>query len=143
MEEKKYYKVVDINQHANEKLSTWRVIPIVCDYSPSKWTTAPLHSGVPTKLFVFDDLDDAKLYASSPSKRYEVWECQVENPTKHRARGVVHPLNIHSYWREYNLFKKKKKSISAFMTHCRNNKMLLSSVEAIMVDAVKLTKQIA
>jgi len=147
MQKKTYYKVVRNNTFTrnNEKTSSWMHAPVLCVYTPEVWTYAPALKGLKTKLFVFDDIGHAQQYAKQYScyANIAIWECEVQNPTKYHGRGARSWFEAKQYWQKYAEFKKSKKSVKQFMSYIEGNTDIpLAYVDAILVDAVKLTKQI-
>jgi len=139
---KTYYKVVRRNGSKALMVSSWHVSN-QCFYIENTWTHANRASnGCTTKLFVFDNLYQALAYKESMGNRgFEIWECSVKNPTRTTTRGVLYSSDTDAYWSLYNKFKKMKKSVADIQNRI-GEKLRLSDINAILVDAVKLTKKV-
>jgi len=147
MNKKKYYKVVYLNPDTGELQSCMarhgkNVFPYVCTYAENDtWTVAPLIDNNPSKLFVFDDLKKARDYINGYNHGYQLWECDVKNPSKNAVSGAGYFDSIRCYWQLYNKFRRSKKSARK-ITACISNNLATAWMKGVLVDAVKLTKQI-
>lgn len=102
---KKYYKVVNpltltsccTNWHFPEQ---FRV-----KYKVGLWTK-PTIAG--TRLFVFNDLQDAKDFCAKNymTRSWDIYECVVKNPRKDVVANVK---NIKEFWEIVTKFRQKKK----------------------------------
>lgn len=123
----KYYKVTKDNlvsrcTDANE--TKRRQI----QYKLNEWVDS--HPG--TRIFVFDNLDDARKFAHGYFNS-RIFECVVKGAIKHP--GVESVDKIQDFWYTFNILLKKKKKVKI-------TKFELASTPAVLVKSVKLTKEI-
>lgn len=97
---KKYYKVV------NSDLNSARAWPSV-KYEIGKWVHAPRIDNVcPTKLFVFDSLENARRFRMADER---IFECKILSPCT-KILPVESAYNIKVFWEKYwEMMKKKQK----------------------------------
>lgn len=124
----KYYKVVNSDLTS---ATVFKADPIdkrtPVQYKINEWVNAPNN----TRLFVFDNLDEAKKFAWERVAR--LFECQIKGRIKHQ--GVDRFAHTSLFWEEFNLQLKKKKKINI-------SKYPTASTPAVLAKSVKLTKEI-
>lgn len=82
-----------------------------------------------TKLYVFDNVDNAKRFAGL-CETVELWECEVINPRKCATLAYVLENSINKFWK----LKRAHKKINAI---CKQ-----SPYGTISCDAVKLLRKV-
>ena len=124
----KYYKVVKKDMSSATVLKSDpfdKRTPV--QYKINEWVNAPNN----TRLFVFDYLDEAKIFAYQNAAR--LFECQIKGRIRHK--GVEKLAHTSLFWEEFNLQLKRKKKINI-------SKYPPSSTPAVLAKSVKLTKEI-
>lgn len=121
---KKFYKVV-----TSSLLSLYATNHI--EYEIGEWVSAPEN----TRLFVFDDLDEAKNYAKCYDK---IFECSVIGKIKFKGSFFIKDNTL--FWKIFNKQIKAKKKINADIF--AENKITLAEVDAVLAKKVRLDKQV-
>jgi hypothetical protein len=130
---KKYYKVLSVGRNG-ELLSARCRLPgyYTVPYKVNEWTTAPDN----TRLFVFDNFDDAKRF----STYYEViYECEIIGGIE--GFGLSDFTKIKEFWEIINTELKKKKKID-FVQIMIDNNLRWSTFDAVLAKKVKLIKKV-
>jgi len=128
---KKYYKVVknDNGERKSARATTDMVV-----YKTDGWTYAPGN----TRLFVFDNLSDAKSFRRL-SNSEEIWECIISGGIK--CKGSLSRYRINTFWSIFNKIVKSKKS-TANIEEVVSKEVDLASFPAVLTKRVRLLKQI-
>lgn len=128
---KTYYKVVKDDLTSADVLDSESYRTLV-QYKVNEWVEAP--EG--TRLFVFDNLCDAKGFVGSIANK-KIFECKVMGVCKGTYTGVEY-CQAKEFWRRFNtLFSKKKKvDISIY------DNLISFTLPSIFVKKVKLIKEI-
>jgi hypothetical protein len=132
-EQKKYYKVVSVSKHGNDTVLHSARADDAVSYKENEWTIAPNN----TRLFVFDDLKDAKRFSCAGEV---VYECKIIGGIK--GKGADKYNSINEYWNIFNkeLKKRKKFDVNELM---EQHSISLSPYDAVLVKKLKLIKKVA
>lgn len=125
-----YYKVVKPSDYGLFQ-SSYEYDTVVY-YELGKWIDAPEFRRIPTRLFVFDNLGDARAFRFCGDK---IFECEVKGGIKGRG---CHPIDRKSFWKKLNDCTKRKKSTKPVFTKYTNS----FYSPAILVKSVKLIREI-
>lgn len=124
-----YYKVTTTELNSLAVSQNFYAQEFVVKYEPNAWVH-PNHKQ--TKLFVFEDYSQALAWAKGQScEDYNIWECEVLNPTTEYALFVD---GVYSRG-----FAQRLKDVLE-NGQIRLHLMLETPPSTVFVDAVKLTK---
>lgn len=139
---KVYYKVVKKDTLLSARhgiLSSYDCHKI--QYKIDEWVYAPLHEGIRTKLFVFDNLESAQKFANNRGVQDEaIYECHIKNPVK------MFPVDIgvvHEWWTFINRLRKLRKGVNWEAIPANTVMILKKELPSIGASAVKLIKKVA
>ena len=135
---KKYYKVV--KEYVRGQYTSARCGSV--NYVIGEWSQAPVDPyGNKTRLFIFDNLDEAKRFAFNESDR--VFECQVKTPIK------VSPSRFASgnrgYWETFNTLRARHRKVTneSMKKECRVLDLNTRWQNVCVTQAVKLIKKVS
>ena len=122
----RYYKVVNQNQDSSSIEGDFKVHYII-----GEWVEPKIG-----KLFVFDDLGIAQIFAGH---KYRVFECEARNAKKYNGQilKLLFPAGLEIFWEHY--FEKSKEERKQYVS---NTILTRTPLNTVLCDAVKLTKEI-
>lgn len=98
---KVYYKVV-YNSGYHLRSARCGGISNSITYIPNQW----VYSHGDSRLFVFDDLEEAKKFIGTPSYGEEIWECKIQGGIK--GYGCNSIIKIPEFWNTFNKYAKNR-----------------------------------
>jgi hypothetical protein len=135
-EQKKYYKVVYEHYNSMKSANFSNIGYNTTQYKLNEWTVAPKN----TRLFVFDNLAEAKVYAGK-KLFYHIYECKIVGGIRGAGSNFTDNDRINRYWKVFNKELKKKKKFNVYDV-MRKNGILLAFYSAVLTKKVKLIKKV-
>lgn len=124
-----YYKVT------NENMESARAEHRSVTYLLNEWVYAPkTKDNKPTRLFVFENLEDAQDFASCTER---IFECEVKQSIKGRGAYAVYDMD--KLWAYIDDLRKEGKKLNFDKIE---DIITLTYIEAILARAVKLTREL-
>lgn len=124
---KKYYKVVDDNYGYYSSARAYDAV----SYKEGEWTKAPRN----TRLFVFDNLKDARVFRGFGEV---IFECEIVGGVK--FPGAYSNLDNSKFWEIFNKVLRNKKKVTK--EKFKELEKGLAEVDAVLAKKVKILKRV-